>query len=123
MGAFVCFYVRGGNGGIDLCVSPPPPFWQANNLCLPKAHAVYFVSPFVCLYYSILKDKLIGYLYVRMLKVVAALCGREKQMRLKCTSFPSSKVTVMYIFLMKFRNKTCCSCIISFKMLLLLSLV
>lgn len=117
---FVCFYVQGGMVGL-IGVFPHHHLFASKYLCLPKAHAVYFVSP-LCVY-SILKDKIIGYLYVRMLKVAAALCGREKQMRLKCTSFPSSKVTVMYIFLMKFRNKTCCSCIISFKMLLLLSLV
>lgn len=117
---FVFMYA---GGMVELiCVFPHHHLFCKQITYVYQKHMLYILFPPLCVY-SILKDKLIGYLYVRMLKVVAALCGREKQMRLKCTSFPSSKVTVMYIFLMKFRNKTCCSCIISFKMLLLLSLV
>jgi len=49
----------------------PHHLFQANTYVYQK-HMLYILFPPLCVY-SILKDKLIGYLYVRMLKVVAAL--------------------------------------------------
>lgn len=81
---------------------PTTTFLQANTYVYQKLYAVYFVSP-LCVY-SILKDKIIGYLYVRMLKIMTALFAEgRKTNEVKCTSFHKLKKSLWCIFLMKFR--------------------